>query len=106
MSFLAFLDTVALRFMGLFRRPVVAESYVSEVASSIERLTDMVELLADAGFAIAGGIHTSTTSDPRNMAAVLKQDALNHHHDVLRKLTDKQRKDLDEYILAMCKGRK
>ena len=80
--------------------------YASEVAASIERLTDMVELLADAGFAIAGGIHTESPADQRNMAAVFKQDALNGHRDVLRKLTDEQRKDLDEYILAMCKGKR
>ena len=82
----------------------MAESYVSEVAGSIERLADMVELAGDALFAIAGGIHTTDTAAQRNMAAVFKQDALNHHSDVLRKLTDKQREDLNNYILAMCKG--
>jgi hypothetical protein len=97
MSFLAFLDMVALKLTRLFWRPDVGD-YASEVAGSIERLA------GDALFAIAGGIHTEDTSAQRNMAAVFKQDALNKHRDVLRKLTDQQRKDLDDYILAMCKG--
>jgi hypothetical protein len=103
MSFLAFLDMVALKLTRLFWRPNVGD-YASEVAGSIERLADMVELAGDALFAIAGGIHTEDTAAQRNMAAVFKQDALNKHRDVLRKLTDQQRKDLDDYILAMCKG--
>jgi hypothetical protein len=101
MRFLAFLDLFAL---PKFRRPPV--SYVSEVAQSIERLADMVELVADGLFAIAAGCHTDTLGNQRNMTAVFKSDALERYGDVLKKLTPDQAKQLESFVDGLCKGKR
>ena len=103
MSFLAFLDRFAL---PKFRRPAVSEPYVSEVAQSIERLADMAELIADGLFAIAAGCHTDTLGNQRNMAAVFRADADNRYGDVLKRLSDDQRKQLESFVDGLCRGKR
>ena len=65
----------------------------------------MVELLGDALFAIAGGLHTDDPAGQRNMAAVFKEDALNRYQDVLKKLGPEQRRKMEDYIEGICKGK-
>lgn len=102
MTFLAFLDLFAL---PRFRRPAVSE-YASEVAQSIERLADMAELIADGLFAVAAGTHTDTLGNQRNMTAVFRADADQRYGDVLKRLTDDQRKQLESFVDGLCKGRR
>jgi len=110
-SFLKMLDWFALRFLSLFvKTPPFMEAevseYASEVAQSIERLADMAELIADGLFAIAAGMNTDTLGNQRNMAAVFRADADQRYGDVLKKLTDDQKKQLENFVDGLCRGKR
>jgi len=80
--------------------------YASEVASSIERLSDVMELVAGGLFSIAAGRHTNDVFAQRQMACVLQEDARTRYADVLRKLNKRDRASLEAYIKGLVKGAK
>lgn len=80
--------------------------YASEAAASIERLSDVMELVAGGLFAIAAGAHTKDVFAQRQMACVLHEDAKTRYSDVLRKLNKNNRAALETYIRGLCKGAK
>lgn len=80
--------------------------YVSEVAESIARLTDAAYAIAGGLFAIAGGMNTKDPASQRDMSAVFEADARDRYGDVLKRLTDDQRKQLDAFVSGLCRGRR
>lgn len=84
-------------------RPV---SESSEAADAIHRLCDVAEHIAGGLFAIAAGMKTQHLGEQRNMAAVFAADADERYGDVWKKLTDEQRKQLDNFVQTICKGKR
>jgi hypothetical protein len=88
----------------------VAGEYLSEMASEVraglDNLADAIRTLAGTIASSAAGMNTKTPGDQRNMAGVIYVDADQRYADVTRKLDDKTRLELTNFIENMCKGKR
>jgi hypothetical protein len=89
---------------------VISEAPVTEfehgVSEAINNLADAVRTVGAVFASVAAGMNTDTVGDQRNMAGVIFADAQERFGDVLKKLDPKERKKLETYIDALCKGKR
>jgi hypothetical protein len=103
MSFLAFLDMVALKLT--FRRPDVS-AYESEAREGMDNIADAIRTLAGVMASCAAACHTDTLDNQRNMAGVIYADAQERFGDVLKKLDDKTRRELEAWLAGLCRTKR
>ena len=106
MSFLAFLDMVALKFVRLFRwmRPV--SDYESSAREGMDNIADSIRTLAGVMASLAAACHTDTLGNQRNMAGVIYADAQERFGDVMKKLDEKSRKELESWLAGLCRTKR
>ena len=80
--------------------------YVSETREGMDNIADALRTLAGVMASIAAGANTKTPGDQRNMAGVIFTDASERFGDVLRKLDDKTRLQLETWLDGLCKAKK
>jgi hypothetical protein len=102
MSFLAFLDMVALKLT--FRRPDVS-AYESEAREGMDNIAEAIRTLAGSFCMIAAGAHSDTEGRQREMGAVFYADATRRFEDIIRKMDPKLERELSDYIEGICKGK-
>jgi hypothetical protein len=78
----------------------------SEVRQGFDNLADAVRTLAGCIAAVAAGAHTDTKGDQRDMAAVFFLDAQDRFSDILRKMDPKLQAEFENYITALCRGKR
>ena len=83
-----------------------AVSYVSETREGMDNIADAVRTLAGVMASIAGGMHTETTGEQRDMAGVIYADAHERFGDVLRKLDPKKQEELEQWLNGLCKAKR
>jgi hypothetical protein len=89
----------------LAKGPVVDE-YVSETREGMDNIADAIRTLAGVVASVAAAAHTDTLGNQRNMAGVIFADAQQRFGDVLGKLDDKTRKELEAWIGGLCKSKR
>lgn len=90
----------------LFRRTRPVTEMASEVREGLENVADAVRTVAGALASIAAGMHTTNSSDQRDMAGVIYTDATERFADPLKKLDAKKRAELESFINGLCKAKK
>jgi len=80
--------------------------YVSETREGMDNIADAVRTAAGALCQIAAGQHTTTPGDQRNFAAVLYEDARTRFAEVTRKMDPKKQAELENWITAICRGKR
>ena len=73
---------------------------------AMNNIADAIRTLAGVMASIAASPHTNTLPNQRQMAGVIYQDALERFGDVLKKLDDKKRAELETWLDGLCKAKK
>jgi hypothetical protein len=96
--------------MSRIRKHLIIErampEYVSETREGMDNIADAIRTLAGVMASVAAGMHTTGGGNQRNMAGVIFADASERFGDVLKKLDDKGRKDLESWLSGLCKTKK
>lgn len=96
----------AARKAAIVRKAAPVSEYLTETREGMDNIADAIRTLAGVISSVAAGMHTNTLGNQRNMAAVIFRDAQDRFPDVLRRMDEQTRVELEKYIAGLCKTKR
>ena len=81
-------------------------SVVSEIREGLDNVADALLTVASAICQASAASHSRDYGDQRNMAGVFYADAISRFGDVMGKMNEQQRVELNSFIEGLCRGKK